>query len=475
MAESCLISLDEVKTSEEAQKGGGKFYGLFMAQKLLREKICSEIDVVIPKTFVLTTEAFEKVKFEEEKAIIPNDVVNQAMQALVMCGGNAAVRSSADVEDQSGNTYSGEFESVLNVKNKAQMIKALEKVYASLGSLDNARMGVIIQKMVDKPLFAGVAYSKDLNGDEKVVVNYVEDKTADKMIVGQEEGKVMKLNKHAYLGQRMELLLPDNLSKTLEAEVFRTLQKSGEADDCTNYFPTYALHHVMVLVNKLEEKFGYPMDVEFAAGKNEKGEPKIFLLQQRPYIAADNYKIKFLPNGDYCGYKVDEGSLVEGEALVWDELFGAGQNDPRYISDEIMKDKIIIMNYSKSRNDFKTDREYVLYKRNSLSRSVRAIWNQKHIKAKALIDRFHIIEQLMHGHWGNQLQEKGMPFYMRNLKPKDHTAGCGFEDVKSGDRIRVNLDDGSYEILERKHELKYAPLRSAMGNLDIAKLKYRGK
>ena len=52
------------------------------------------------------------------------------MCCLVIIGGNVTVRSSCDVEGKEGKTYFGEFETVLNVKNKKEMREALEKVYA---------------------------------------------------------------------------------------------------------------------------------------------------------------------------------------------------------------------------------------------------------------------------------------------------------------------------------------------------------
>lgn len=64
MSSDYLISLDNVADFEAAEKGGGKFLGLFKAQKLLKENMNSEIDVVIPKTFVLTTDAYKMVDMD---------------------------------------------------------------------------------------------------------------------------------------------------------------------------------------------------------------------------------------------------------------------------------------------------------------------------------------------------------------------------------------------------------------------------
>lgn len=476
MSSDYLISLDNVADLEAAKKGGGKFLGLYKAQKLLKECINSEIDVAIPKTFVLTTDAFKKVDMDGAKADVPEDLVHLAMQALVKSGGKVAVRSSADIEDEGGKTHSGEFKSFLNIKNQSQMREALQKIYTSANNVDNAQMAVMIQEMVEKPLLAGVAYSRDLNGDDKVVINYVENKTAERMIIGREEGQILKLDKNIYTDKGLEVLVPENFSKSNEADAFKILKENGDSNDFEAYFPTYALMQVAALNNKLVKEFGYSIDMEFAVGKNAKNEPKLYLLQQRPYIAADNFKIKFLPNGDKYGYNQDDGKVIEGEALLWDELFVDKKQDPRYIADEVMKDKIVIMNYRKSREDFETDWEFVLYRRNSYSGALRAMWNEKHIKAKALIDRFGMTRQLMHGHWGNQLQEKGMPFYMRNSESADYVEGQGFEDLKSGDRIRVNLADCSYQILSRKNELKHAPLKPVVSKFpDISELKYRGK
>lgn len=60
----------------------------------------ADIEISIPKTFVISNKAFEELSFS---------AVDWAMKLLVSCGGNVAVRSSADVEDGQDKSYSGEF------------------------------------------------------------------------------------------------------------------------------------------------------------------------------------------------------------------------------------------------------------------------------------------------------------------------------------------------------------------------------
>ena len=96
-----------------------------------------------------------------------------------------AVRSSADVEDGTGQTFAGQFRSVLDV-GVADVAEAVQQVRASVVAAAAAayaervgvapasiRMGVIIQRMVT-PITSGVAFSKNpLSGLDEVVIEAV--------------------------------------------------------------------------------------------------------------------------------------------------------------------------------------------------------------------------------------------------------------------------------------------------------------
>ena len=123
-----IINIDEVVV-EDKNIGGGKFAGL-VELKALVDKYNKEFgcNIRVPKCFCIPVDFFDEY---EKTGKVSDELVNEAMCCLVGLGGNVAVRSSCDVEDKKGKTHSGQFETILNVKNKKQMRKAIEKVYAS--------------------------------------------------------------------------------------------------------------------------------------------------------------------------------------------------------------------------------------------------------------------------------------------------------------------------------------------------------
>ena len=162
MAYNPIISFNDVDLTTSAG-GGGKFTGLWKLNELVQMyNEHYKTDFVVPDTFVIPVVKFADYK---KQGYVSEDLINEAMAVTDKLGGNVAVRSSADIEDRKGKTYSGQFESVLNVKTRDQRADAVNKVYESAANVPNAKMGVILQSMVPDPQMAGVVYSETFFGD----------------------------------------------------------------------------------------------------------------------------------------------------------------------------------------------------------------------------------------------------------------------------------------------------------------------
>jgi pyruvate,water dikinase len=74
--------------------------------------------IVVPETFVLPVGS----------DFMPNDEVLEAL------GGCIAVRSSATAEDSQNASFAGQFESILNVRTREELARAIHQVRASVGS-----------------------------------------------------------------------------------------------------------------------------------------------------------------------------------------------------------------------------------------------------------------------------------------------------------------------------------------------------
>lgn len=149
---SDILNIDNV-SPQYARSAGGKFAGLAHVKPLIDKYVAQyNVPLAIPETYGIKIDTPHNRSFDA------------AMHAMDVCGGNVAVRFSADIKDVSGKTYSGAFESVLNVDNKDKMKDALDVVYGSAKNVPGAKMGVIIQQMIANPDIAGVLYSSDFNG-----------------------------------------------------------------------------------------------------------------------------------------------------------------------------------------------------------------------------------------------------------------------------------------------------------------------
>ena len=200
MTNKMLYDLDKISSADK-QNIGGKAIGLFESLGCVADLQEFDIDVCVPKTFVLSNECHQEYLRENS---VPNTVLVQAVKAMHASGGLVAVRSSADIEDGSNKSYSGAFESVLNVSTVDEMRKALQTVYQSAQNValkknKSPKMSVIIQQMIDKPDYSGVAYSEDFDGNPFVVINRIKRKTAENLVKGQEQGEVIKISKYIKL------------------------------------------------------------------------------------------------------------------------------------------------------------------------------------------------------------------------------------------------------------------------------------
>lgn len=299
-----LITLSDIKNNPSLPDniGGGKFYGLVQIAALTEEWAQKYgLNIEIPKTYVIPTNSVSQKDIENKT--IPEEILNTAMYALAACGGNVAVRSSANIEDKGGKTYSGAFKSVLSVKNKTQMYNALNKVYSSLYNKqvladmpkEELAMGIIIQPMIQKPLAAGVIYSETFNSDPFIVFNYVQGKTADKLVTkGDSGGELLAVGKAAIDKETGEptLLNLENLRSPKHDLFYMPLHSKSPQKVTPEIFEQNRLFfELSALINSIEEKLGHPIDMEFAISQNG----KINILQQRPYIKPQFISKKLSP------------------------------------------------------------------------------------------------------------------------------------------------------------------------------------
>lgn len=137
----------------------------------------------VPPTWALTYRAYEAYGTDREGTLAHlRDELTRLPSSKTW-----AVRSSADVEDQVGKSFAGQFSTFLGVRGVDDLVTAVEAIWASARSSQvsdyaqrgsggdiTVRMGVIIQEMVE-PVYSGVSFSRDpVTGRNEVTIEAIE-------------------------------------------------------------------------------------------------------------------------------------------------------------------------------------------------------------------------------------------------------------------------------------------------------------
>lgn len=175
---------------------------------------------------------------------VPNHFWEQCLQVLGT-GTVFIVRSSALNEDTSDNSQAGKYESIANVQNEQEFVKAVDRVIASFdgGNDDNQ---ILVQPMLADVIICGVAFTVDPNAlGNYYVINYDESGSTSAITSGN--------------GSHNRLLY-----------VFKGMERGIESGYIYKLCQTLKELETMTGMNSL--------DVEFAVTKDD----ELYLFQVRP-------------------------------------------------------------------------------------------------------------------------------------------------------------------------------------------------
>jgi rifampicin phosphotransferase len=244
-------------------------------KRTVREKGNSSIDL-----------AFEaRLREGYKNAVFPEDLtqaVRQAYEQLVESDPlvRLAVRSSGRMEDGTGASYAGQYETTLEVCGLEKLEDSLKEGWASLfskrstayasrrdGGEKDTVLPLLVQQMVF-PDFSGIAFSiNPTNGAGEIVVEVVSG-LGEGLVSGEQSPDYFRLDK-----------------KTLQ------ILENRSAGPETESIAPEQLVEVGRLVMNAESFFGRPQDVEWAVR-----EGKVTLLQSRP-ITALKHARELVSNG----------------------------------------------------------------------------------------------------------------------------------------------------------------------------------
>jgi pyruvate, water dikinase len=191
----------------------------------------------------------------------PREAIEEAYAQLG--AGPVAVRSSACAEDSETASYAGQQETYLNVSGASEVCRRVVDCWASFfseraifyraqkGSLDDLRMAVVVQQMVE-PERSGVIFTVDPVARRR-----------DRMLVEA----IFGLGEQVVSGQ----VTPDHYVVDRSGEVKRERIVNG------GVLTPGDLAELARLGCVLEERFGSPQDIEWAIAGGE-----LYLLQSRP-------------------------------------------------------------------------------------------------------------------------------------------------------------------------------------------------
>jgi pyruvate,water dikinase len=246
---------------------------------------------VVPDGFSVTTDALDaclaaapptsddpaEVKAHIETMPLPDGLIAEINEALSRLGDDpVAVRSSGVAEDLAGQSFAGQYESVLNVSGLDDVVTAIRTCWASGFServalyrgdgQASSDVGVLVQRMVAADA-AGVAFScNPVTGD------------SDEVLISAVVG----------LGERLmsgEQTADEWLVRDDAAQVTATAEASGP----TAIDAKQALE-VAALAERTAEHYGKPQDIEWAYANGE-----LFLLQARPITTLSSVVREQIP------------------------------------------------------------------------------------------------------------------------------------------------------------------------------------
>jgi len=240
-------------------------------------------------------DASKKIKALILNSEVPKDIGKNIERAFKKLGVKyVAVRSSATEEDSSKAAWAGQLDSFLNTTQE-NLLKNVKKCWASLftpraifyrynkGMHDKKiSVAVVVQKMVESEK-SGVAFSvnpvtQDKNQliieasfglGEAVVSGQI---TPDNYFVEKEGWKILEKNIH---NKEEELVRGNGSNK------WKSLGEKGEKQVLTDK----EILKLAKLIVKIEEHYGFPVDVEWAFEKN-----KIYIVQTRPITTIKTNK-----------------------------------------------------------------------------------------------------------------------------------------------------------------------------------------
>ena len=220
------------------------------------------------------------------------------------CGDAAvavAVRSSATAEDLPNASFAGQQDSFLWIRGAGQVLQYVRRCFASLFGARalayRARMGfdhdkvaicVGVQKMVDSSA-AGVMFTLNpSNGDPSTILINANFGFGESVVGGEVTPDEFMVNKVGLeILRRVVSRKQVYYTVDRESQVSRRFELAAELQEA----PSLRDEEIVELAGigkRLEQHYGYPLDLEWAVERGTAGATDVFILQARPETVWSN-------------------------------------------------------------------------------------------------------------------------------------------------------------------------------------------
>ena len=281
----------------------------FLRSNKLESQIAKKVDSVPDADDLNQIKKISKeIRNLIEVSEIPEDLCNQIKTSYQVLSFNCsdinlptAVRSSATGEDSADSSFAGQFDTYLGVTGRERLINSVRKCWASLFTTralsyriknnlthENSPMAVGVLQLVHARV-SGVAFSihpvtgaKDrmvIEGNwgwgEAVVQGVV---TPDHIEVGKSD---MRLLEHQIADKQVVSAFDYAEGVVIERKMPKLFREA----------PILTEEEILIIcktVKTIEEKYDYPVDVEWVVDKNRREGDPITIVQTRPETVHSN-------------------------------------------------------------------------------------------------------------------------------------------------------------------------------------------
>ena len=251
--------------------------------------------LTVPDGFVVTTEAYS-LYHKTDQGSLPAELISDLQKAFDNLDTQyVAVRSSANCEDSSDNSFAGQFDSFLNT-TKDNLIENIVKCWDSLHSprcqeylkekdikSESVKVAVVVQKMIQSKV-SGIAFT----------INPVTNDTQEVMIeAGYGLGEAIvsgQITPDNYLIQKQDLILSEvNISQqtkklVLENEQNTWLEISKDTSG-KQKLSNDQIKQIAKICLQIEIYYSHPCDIEWAFANGQ-----FFITQSRPVTTQSDSK-----------------------------------------------------------------------------------------------------------------------------------------------------------------------------------------